>query len=124
MSNTTERTGTTVKLTEKLIADLKSTGSVYRRWDSYTPNFGVTVSAYEVKAYFVQRRVPGLKHPPRKVLGRCSDMSLATARKRAEETLYKLGLGLDPTVKDLNSVTLRDALEAYLAKDKPRPLVH
>jgi hypothetical protein len=88
MPSATKATGTTVKLAEKLISELKPTGSIFRLWDSVTPNFGVSISAYGVTSYFVQRRVPGLKHPKRMVLGRCCDMSLAQARKRAEEALY------------------------------------
>src|SRR6266478_7467828 len=113
MSDRTPTTDTAVRLTEKLIDDLKPTGSVYRKWDSVVRDFGVIVSAFGVKSYFVQRRVPGLKHPKRKVLARRCDMSLAQARKRGEEALYKLGLGLDPRLKKIEAITLRRGMENY-----------
>jgi integrase len=121
----TERTMTIerkFKFSDTLIAKLETTGEVYRVWDTVTQYLGVTITANGVKSFFVQRRRPGHKHPKRMVIGRCSGMTVAKARIRAEEVLYKMGLGLDPRVPDIQSLTLREALERYLAKDKPQPL--
>jgi integrase len=104
------------------VAALPTTGYRYPTWDTVTPNMGVIVYASGVKTYIVQRRLPGQKNPKSRTIGRCSGMSLALARKKAEEFLYKMGLGLDPRVKDIQFLTLREGMEKYLLKDKPKPL--
>lgn len=110
------------KLTSQYVRDLPVTGNTYFVWHVDLPSFGVRVSKTGVKAYVVQRRVKGVRHPRRQSIERCDLIGAKEALSRAEDALNMMRQGIDPRDAAKSILTLRVAMEEYLEKDKPKPL--
>ncbi|XIA62258.1 tyrosine-type recombinase/integrase [Bradyrhizobium sp. TZ2] len=112
-----------IHFTERVIAKLPApdpSGQQAYHWDSTLKGFGVVCSgSTNGKAYIVQRDIGG--RSKRLKIGAVAELPLAKARLRAAEVLDDLRQGILPTTKaDLN-ITLKGALESYLASTVLRP---
>jgi integrase len=105
-----------LKLTEKSIAKMRApdpTGEQNLYWDSELRGFAVLCSGRtNAKSYVVQRG------NTRRTVARTTELTLAQARAVAAAMLYELRLGNDPKKKPVVELTLRGALEGYLAARK------
>jgi integrase len=87
-------------------------------WDESLPGFGVICSGVSrTKSYVVQRDLPGGK-TRRVTVASASEMKLDEARERAKKLLIEMREGRDPKHRSAASATLRETLDAYLAKNK------
>jgi integrase len=118
-----------IHLTERTIARLKApdpTGKQTIHWDSTLRGFGVLCSgATNAKSFIVQRDLaPGRSR--RMTIAAVAEMPLERARQEAAELLIGMRRGDDPKAKrkaarqeaERNALTLRNALDAYLAARK------
>ena len=84
-------------LTKAVISEA-ATGPTRRYlWDGETPGLGVLIQPNGVKTFIVQRGTGG--RTVRKRLGDCSEMTLAEARRLAEDPLGKIRAGRDPNAE-------------------------
>ena len=78
-------------LTERIIRDAKPRASTFTMWDSQVRGLGVRVTPAGATAFVLDYRVHGRRR--RATLARCSELSLADARKRAGRELVKIRAG-------------------------------
>jgi hypothetical protein len=110
-----------LKLTARAVERLRApapNGKQQLVWDSELTGFGVLVSGVtDNKGYVCQRDLPGGK-TRRVTIGPCNVLSLDDARQQAERVLADFYLGRDPKTAVRGRLTLRSALENYLASNK------
>lgn len=110
-----------IRLTEKSIDKLKApdpSGRQVLHWDDGLRGFAVLCSGKSnSKTYVAQRDLPSGK-TRRVTVGAVNEISLEVARERAANTLDDIRRGIDPKEKKAVDLTLRSALEAYLAARK------
>ena len=117
-----------IKLTEEAIKGTRikaptASGKQEAFWDTGLIGFGVIASGTTAtKSYVVQRDLPGGKSR-RITIAKTNVLSLADARERAKVILADFYRGIDPKQQHRAAVTLRSALDDYLAarKDNLRP---
>jgi integrase len=89
-------------------------------WDTVLPGFGIRVSQGGAKTFILQKRVNGKL--VKRSLGRFGQVTAERARKDAVEMSGMMARGVDPERERRRArareVTLRQAVEAYLA-DRP-----
>jgi integrase len=109
-----------VHLTQRAVERLQApdaSGKQTLYWDAGLTGLAVLCSGKTgVKTYVVQRDINGRSR--RVSIGPTNVFSLDAARKRAKELLADFYQGLDPKAGRRGSLTLRAALEAYLAARK------
>ena len=88
-------------LTDAAIKSLQPRDHQYEVFDSKIPGFGVRVSPGGTKSFFDLFRIGG--RPRRLVLGRYPTLSLADARRMAQEALGKVAKGIDPQAEKLQA---------------------
>jgi len=107
-------------LTKRAVEQLKApdpSGKQKLHWDSTLTGFGVLVSGTTTaKSYIVQRDVGGRTR--RVTIGATNVLTLDAARKRAEVVLADFYQGIDPKAGRRGGLTLRKALDTYLATRK------
>jgi integrase len=114
-----------VKFTQKVIDKLPApdpSGSQQLHWDTDMEGFGVLCSGKtNIKSYVVRGTING--RDIRKAFERVDRLSLAEARIKAKAMMVSFAGGNDPrAIKRNNSdVTLRQALESYLSKQRLKP---
>jgi integrase len=113
-----------VKLNKSTIDKLVAPSSGYSLfWDDSLAGFGIRVTASNIRSFIVQKRINGKEH--RQTLGRYGVLTAEQARKEAQKFLGQVAQGLDPVASKLKSkvaaVTLKEALEAYLAGRSLKP---
>ena len=86
-----------MKLTEKSVAKLTTTGKESIVWDDAMPGFGVRVKPGGGKSYVVQYRHG--KVSKRMTIGSCSVFKLEQARERARKLLSAAKDGGDPATE-------------------------
>ena len=114
-----------MKLTKRAIAQLAApdpSGKQKLHWDDELKGFGVLCSSTtEAKTYVVQRKLAG-GLTRRVTIGAVNVLTLDAARARAKAVLAEFYGGHDPKAaaraRARHALTLRDALEAYLAGRK------
>ena len=108
-------------LTEKRIRDARPEDKTRFEWDDASPGLGLRITAAGAKALVLDYYVDGRRR--RMTLGRCSELSLAEARRRAAE--YRQGArdGTDP-LDDRRArrelPTVSNALDRFLDEHIPR----
>lgn len=119
----------THKLTETVVSKLKApdpSGKQRLYWCSDLKGFGVLVSgATNTKTYVVQREVGGRTR--RITIGPANVLTVAEARRQAERVLADLIRGIDPKAGKRGALTLRGALNAYIAGRpglRPKSVAH
>jgi integrase len=109
-----------LKLTAKAIDRLRApspNGKQQLYWDTELRGFGVLVSGTtNGKSFVVQRDVNGQSR--RVTVGATNVLTLDDARKEAERVLADFYRGVDPKIAARGRLTLRAALENYLAGNK------
>ena len=87
----------TIRLTERVVQDLKTDRKEKTFWDSVVPGFGVRVKPTGVKSYIVYFRIgEGRGGKQKKVtLGACAKLKLDAARRVAKDIISKVALGID-----------------------------
>jgi integrase len=113
-----------IALTAAAIAKLPApdpSGRQVLYWDSALTGFAVLVSGTTTaKTYIVQRDVAGRTR--RVTIAPTNVLSLADARRRAQEVLAELYRGVDPKARAKSNPTLGEVLAAYLeARASLRP---
>lgn len=114
-----------MRLTKRVIAQLAApdpSGKQKLHWDEDLRGFGVLCSgATEAKTFVVQRKLPG-GLTRRVTIGAVNVLAVDAARARAKAVLAEFYGGHDPKAaaraRARQALTLRDALEAYLAGRK------
>jgi integrase len=110
-----------IKFTARAIAKLKApdpSGKQKPHWDTELTGFGVLCSGVSTaKSYIVQRDLPG-KKTRRVTIAPVNVLSISQARERARAVLADLYAGKDPKAGRRRVMTLRGALDAYLAARK------
>jgi hypothetical protein len=110
------------KLTERLIAKLAAPTESGRQeivWDVALHGFGILCSgASTKKSYVVQRDIDGRTR--RVTVAAVEEVTLDQARKEAGQILFDLRRGRDPKATRRGAITLRQALDHYLAVRKLR----
>jgi hypothetical protein len=110
-----------LKLTEKAIARAKApdpSGRQVLHWDSDLRGFALLCSGVSnAKTYIVQRDLPDGR-TRRVTVGAANELALDKARRRAADMLDDLRRGIDPKRSRAADVTLRSALDSYLAARK------
>jgi len=111
------------KITEKTVANLKTSSGRIEVWDSLLPGFGVRVTSRGVKSWFAFTRVSG--KPVRVTLGRYPVVGLSEARKAARIALEEAAAGGDPRPEPpAPSKTLEDLIDGFeqrhLVKLRPK----
>jgi integrase len=106
-----------LKLTEKVLARLIAphpSGRQVLFWDTELKGFGVLASGVTTaRTFVVQREVNGKTR--RVTIGPANVLSLVEARRRAEGVLGDFYKGIDPKAGRRGAMTLRGALDAYIA---------
>jgi integrase len=106
-----------IKLTERTLARLKAphpSGKQVLFWDETLRGFGVLCSGTtNARAFVVQREINGRTR--RITIAPTNVLSLDEARRRAEEKLADFYRGIDPKQGRRGAVTLRRALDDYVA---------
>jgi integrase len=92
------RNNTKQELTAKFIKSLNPapTGKRVEFWDTKIDGFGIRVTDRGVKSFVLFKRWPPANVPARRRIGDADVLSLAEARKIAEEWIHLLALGKDP----------------------------
>jgi integrase len=110
-----------IALTERRVRALKApdpSGKQVLHWDTKLRGFGVLCSGVtNAKTYVVQRELPGRK-TRRVTIAPVNLIPLGKAREEATAKLLGMASGIDPKAKAPQSVTLRQALAAYLERRK------
>jgi integrase len=110
----------TIKLTERSVERLKApdpSGKQQLHWDADLKGFGVLCSGTtNAKTYVIQRAIHGKTR--RITVGPTNVLALIEARRRAETTLADFYRGVDPKAGRRGGMTLRGALDGYLAARK------
>jgi integrase len=110
----------TIKLTERSVERLKApdpSGKQQLFWCDSLKGFGVLVSgASSTKTFIVQRAIGGKTR--RITIAQTNVLSLNEAKRQAEGVLADFYRGVDPKAGRRSSMTLRQALDAYLAARK------
>jgi hypothetical protein len=92
-----------VRLTDLKVAALgpKLGKSQYDVFDDYSelPGFGVRITCAGTRTFMLLARFPGGKSATRRAIGTYPKMSLAKARRIAEEWLALIKQGTDPAAK-------------------------
>ena len=110
------RTKLTAKAVERHKAPTK-TGKQALIWDTELKGFGLLLSGKtSSKTFIVQRDLPGGK-TRRVTIGSVAEIDLAKAREEAAGIIHSMRQGHDPKHKSAGDITLREALEAYLAAE-------
>ncbi len=114
--------GKSVALTERRIRDAKATGKTYIIRDTRVVGLGVRVSSAGTRAYVIDYRTGGRRRLA--TLGRCSEMTLADARKLAGRELAAVrNEGADPLRRRADAKaapTVADLIDRFLDDYAPR----
>jgi integrase len=120
----------TLRLTERAVQNLKSSGKDEIYWDSVVSGFGVRAKPTGAKSYIVYFRIgEGRSGKQKKItLGSCSKLKLETARRAARDLVSKVALGIDPTTKkevpkeppEKNQITVAELCETWLDDEGKR----
>jgi integrase len=106
-----------LQLTEKTISRLRAPHASGRQalfWDKELRGFGVLVSGKTTaRTYIAQREVDGRTR--RVTIAAVAETSLKDAREQAAATLLEMRRGIDPKAGRRGGMTLRAALDAYIA---------
>ena len=105
-----------MRLTEKLIAALATTGRDRFEWDDALPGFGVRVKPSGAKSYLIQYR-NRTGETRRMTLGACSVFKLEAAREWGRKNLSAARLGDDPAEvkkRGRDAMTVMALAERYL----------
>jgi integrase len=87
-------------------------------WDKALHGFAVLVSGVtKTKTFIAQRDLPNGK-TRRVTVGAVNEITLDEARRRAADILDDMRRGIDPKTARRGAITLREALDAYLAARK------
>lgn len=110
-----------MKLNKSTIDKLPIPASGYSLfWDDSLAGFGIRITASNIRSFIVQKRINGKEH--RKTLGRFGVLTTEEARRQAQKFIGQIAQGIDPIAANEQSkalsVTLKEALSAYLA-DRP-----
>jgi integrase len=110
-----------VKLTEKAVDKLRApdpSGRQVIHWDVELRGFGVLCSGVtNAKSYIAQRDLPNGRSR-RITIAPVRVRTLAQAREEAKDIVYNLARGIDPKAARRGAITLKEALDAYLAKNR------
>lgn len=112
-----------MKLTKASVAEIEADAArQILIWDTEIRGFGLRVAPGGAKAYIMQRRA-GTK-TRRVTIGRADDMSAEAARRKATILAAEFAEGVDPVAakkeRIKRAMTLRDAMEAYIAAPKKK----
>ncbi len=106
----------TVRLTDRLLRNLKTEKKQEDFWDEIIPgSFGVRVTDRGSKTFILRYRFGGRRR--RLTLGRYQVLSLATARRMALDLLGEASEGEDPSEKrreEKNAETFKELAQVYL----------
>jgi hypothetical protein len=115
-----------IKLTERIIPRLRGRPASSKSrepviyFDISTPGFGVSVSTKTgLKSYVIQRDLPNGK-TRRVAIAAVKEISLEDAREKANDFKYQMRHGIDPKAARRGGLTLKEAMDAYLATHELR----
>ncbi len=87
-----------------------------RYYHDYLKGFGIRITINGVKSFFIEKRVGAKVY--RATLGQYPALTAENARKRAQDYLGKIAMGIDPTEEKLDAkikgITLQTAFTDFL----------
>jgi integrase len=112
------RTKLTQHVIDKRLRAPHASGRQVIYWDDALRGFGVLLSGVtSARTFVVQRDLPDGR-TRRVTVASVSELPLADARERARRLLLEMRSGVDPKHRRAGSATLRQTLDAYLAKNQ------
>jgi integrase len=113
---------TSVDFTKRMLETAAPNAKRIEIWDKGLPGFGLRIEPSGIKTFFVKYRTDGggRAAPQRKVtIGRFGVITLEQARKRAQEVLANVTLGVDPATvlkAKRREMTVRSLIDFYEAR--------